>query len=88
MRALAFISGAHTVTIADLKIAAWNPDIDFLELSYNGRPFELFLTWASTDESHSMLLTRTYPANALHMVVREKLGVELAVVPVGEEESN
>jgi len=88
VQALGFIYGSHTVTITAKNVSKWDDSVDQLEVSHNGKPVEfgkVNSSWASPDAV--MTLTRIGPTNKVDLVIKEKMGVELTVVPIGKEEN-
>lgn len=86
VQALGFVFGEHSLTIAAKTVAAWNPSIDQLLLTYNGIPFALSsASWTSPDGA--ITLNRIGAANAVDLVIKEKMGVALTVVPITQEEN-
>lgn len=86
VQALGFVFQDHALTIAANKVAHWDAAVDQLQLTYNGVQFALGATsWASPDGS--LTLTRIGATNAVDLVIQEKMGVALTVVPIGKEEN-
>ncbi|KAG0564776.1 hypothetical protein KC19_8G139200 [Ceratodon purpureus] len=86
VQALGFVYGPHALTIAAKRVAKWDNAVDQLQLSYNGQPLELKgSSWASPDGV--IALNRIGATNAVDLTIKEKMGVALTVVPIGEKES-
>ncbi|KAG0608827.1 hypothetical protein M758_8G136200 [Ceratodon purpureus] len=86
VQALGFVYGPHALTIAAKRVAKWDNGVDQLQLSYNGHPLELDgSSWASPDGVIS--LNRIGATNAVDLTIKEKMGVALTVVPIGQKES-
>ncbi|KAG0564787.1 hypothetical protein M758_8G135500 [Ceratodon purpureus] len=85
VQALGFVYGPHALTIAAKRVAKWDNAVDQLQLSYNGQPLELKGSWTSPDGVIAM--NRIGATNAVDLTIKEKMGVALTVVPIGEKES-
>ena len=88
VQALGFVHGPHSLTIAAKRVGKWDSKVDQLELTYNGIPFSLSEStspWVSPDAD--MTLNRIGATNAVDLVIKEKMGVSLTVVPIGKEEN-
>lgn len=85
VQALGFVFGKHALTIATNSVAKWDDAVDQLQLSYNGEPFEMEGSWASPDGV--LTLNRIAATNAVDFNIKEKMGVALTIVPIGEKES-
>jgi hypothetical protein len=86
VQALGFVFGPHALTIAAKRVPKWDNAVDQLQLSYNGQPLDLpGSSWASPDGV--LTLNRIGAANAVDLTIKEKMGVALTVVPIGQKES-
>jgi len=75
VQALDFVFGPHTFTVAAKRVVHWSNNLDELEFSYNGKPFQLDAssTWLS-DPSAAIALTRIGAANAVDLVLKDMDG--------------
>ena len=86
VQALGFVFGPHTLTIAANRVAKWDEAVDQLQFAYNGQALELQgSAWTSSDGA--LALNRIGARNAVDLTIKEKMGVAVTVVPIGQKES-